>query len=122
MDEFVLSKRSLDDRYNSDAVMPIIVRSTEHQSDVHIAEVWETRFEMKMGVQSKKEYKEIFTDELSWEDHHPKWSSERVSGTQMWEVDLSALFDVILLFSERDVDVTVADEVLESYRNEFLEK
>jgi hypothetical protein len=95
--------------------MSVLIRETNHEADVHIQNVWETDFGLKVGVVSKKKYAEIFSDELEWEDHHQKWDTKRTSGTDMWEVDLDSVFDVAMLFSARQADVTISPEVADAY-------
>ncbi len=101
--------------------MSVIVRETDHECDIHIQNVWETDFGKKVGVVSKKEYADIFSDQLDWDHHHQKWSSERTENTDMWEVDLDSVFAVVSLLAARDVDVTITDEVLTAYRQQINE-
>ena len=90
----------------------IILRPTSHEEDVHFTNVWETKWdEKKVGVQSKRELSYIFSDELEWERHHQKWTSDRVKNTDMWEIDLSSVFFVACVFLQEGHTVTIDDEV-----------
>jgi len=105
---------------STQSIMSLLLRETDHETEIHIKEVWSTDFEYKAGIVSKKEYSDIFSEELEWDDHHQKWDTERTSGTDMWEIDLSSVFDVALLFLDRGVDVTIDDEVREAYMRECV--
>lgn len=109
-----------DYRSQEQAIMSILLRETDHNAEIHVKQLFDTDFGKKVGVVSKKEYADIFSEELEWNQHHQKWDTERVGGTDMWEVDLSSLFDVAALFIARGVDVTVCDEAMQAYREECL--
>lgn len=102
------------------STMSILLRETDHNADIHIKEVWETDFDKKVGVVSKKEYADIFSEELDWNEHHQKWDTERTGGTDMWEIDLSSVMYVAVLFADRGVDITIDDEVFNAYTRECM--
>lgn len=92
-------------------IMPLILRETDHVAEIHFKQVWETDYETKVGVTSKKQYAHIFSEKIDWERAHQRWSSERVDDTDMWEVDLDQAFYVAAMFADEGVEVTFADEV-----------
>lgn len=100
--------------YEEEAIMGAILRSTDHETEIHFQNVWQTDFGLKVGVTSTKQHKDIFND-LEWEKSHHRWKTERVENTEMWEVDLDAVFYVAAVFFDHDVDVTIEDSVLEAY-------
>lgn len=94
----------------------IILRPTSHQEDVHFKKVWESKWnEKKVGVKSSREFSYIFSDELEWEDHHQRWTSERVEDTDMWEIDLSSVWFVACFFLQEGCSVTIDDSVWAEY-------
>lgn len=97
--------------------MTVIIRETDHACEIHARETWETSFETKVGVESKKEYSDIWNS-LDWNEHHAKWDSDRVGSTNMWECDLDSLFVVILLFAEHGVEMSVTEDVWKKYLEE----
>lgn len=97
----------------------ILLRRTGHKADVCFVKVWENEWEKKVGVLSKREYADVFSDELDWDKSHHRWNSDEVKDTDMWEVDLSALFYVASAFIDRDLDVTIAAEVFKEYYDEY---
>lgn len=103
-----------------DKMTGLVVRPTGHEAGVHIKDVWESEYgELKVGVKSKREYAEIFSEKLDWDRSHHRWNSERVEDTDMWEIDLDALFYVICAFVDENADVTVDDEVWRAFVNEL---
>ena len=98
----------------------MIIRPSGHTADVHFQNVWESEFnEKKVGVKSQKEYAFIFQDKLDWERSHHRWETERVEDTDMWEIDLQAVYYVVCAFVDEGVDVTVSDEVWRAFVNEL---
>lgn len=95
--------------------MTSLLRQTGAQADVHFQNVWQTKWETKVGVSSKKEYADVFSEELDWDISHHKWNSDRVQDTDMWEIDAEALFYVVTVFSMKGIDVTISDEVRDAY-------
>lgn len=95
--------------------MTSITRETGSEAEVHITNVWESKWGVKVGVRSKKEYSYVFSDELNWNFSHHKWNTPRVEDTDLWEIDLDALWYVVSVFVSEDIDVTVDDEVRERY-------
>lgn len=98
----------------NDTPMTAIIRTSDYEGDVHVAELFETDFGRKVGIISKPEYSDVF-NELDWDTAHHKWDTERTKGTDMWEVDLDALLYVTFHFLKHDVDVTVDDDIREAY-------
>lgn len=94
--------------------MTAILRTSDYEGDVHVDTLWETNFGPKVGIKSQPEYAEVF-NELDWEKAHHKWNSERVTDTEMWEVDLDALMYVCFFFLNEGVDVTIDDDIREQY-------
>lgn len=95
--------------------MNVILRTSEHDSDVHFSEIWETKWGKKVGVSSPKEASDVFSEQLDWDTSHHKWKSPRVSDTKKWEVDLEATFYVALVMLNEGYKVSVDDEVLTEY-------
>lgn len=96
-----------------------ILRPTSHDGSVHFKQVWESDWdERKVGVQSKRKFSYVFSEELEWEEHHQRWGSERVEDTDMWEIDLSSVFYVACVFLEEGETVTISDEVWKAYLKE----
>jgi hypothetical protein len=96
-------------------VMTAIIRQTRSEAEVHFQNVWQTNWGTKVGVKSKPEYSDIFSEELEWDVAHQKWNTDRVQDTEMWEIDASAVFYVASVFSIRDIDLTIDDEVHTAY-------
>jgi len=98
----------------------LILRKTSHTADVHFKNVWVSDFgEKKVGVVSSPEFSDIFSDVLNWDDTHHRWNSDRVKDTEMWEVDLQAVFLVASVFIDmEDVDVTIDEEVWREFADE----
>lgn len=94
--------------------MTAILRTSDYEGDVHVDQIWDTNFGPKVGIQSEPEYAEVFNN-LDWEKAHHKWNSERVTDTEMWEVDLDALMYVCFFFLNEGVDVTIDDGIREAY-------
>lgn len=103
------------DETQNDSNMTTIVRKTSSQADVHFQNVWQTKWETKVGVLSKPEFSDMFSEEIEWEIAHQKWNTDRVKDTDMWELDASAVYYVVSKFADDGVDVTVSDEVHEAY-------
>lgn len=98
----------------------LIIRPTGHEADVHFENVWESEFnEKKVGVRSQKKYAFIFQDKLDWERSHHRWESDRVQDTDMWEIDLEAVFYVVCGFTDEGADVTVDKEVWRAFVNDL---
>lgn len=112
--EDAVVEREIADVDFEDRVMTAIIRDTDLEGDVHFQKVWESDFGPKVGVKSQPEFSEVF-DQLDWEKSHHKWNSDRVTGTDMWEVDLDSIMYVAFYFVREDIDVTIDDEVREKY-------
>lgn len=111
----VISEEEIEEEVPSpELTMTAIMRETDHKGELHFQNVWQTDFGPKVGVESKPEYSEVF-NELDWEKAHHKWNSDRVSDTNMWEVDLDAVMYVSFYFVRNQIDVTIDDEVREKY-------
>lgn len=101
--------------------MNVILRTSEHESDVHFSEVWDTKWGMKVGVDSPKEASDVFSEKLDWDTSHHKWKSPRVKDTKKWEVDLEALFYVAVVMLNQGYKVSVDDDALTEYLSTFEE-
>lgn len=103
-----------------DGVDALIIRETNHESDVHFCNVWDTEWdEKKVGVKSQKKYADIFSEKLDWERSHHRWGSERVEDTDMWEIDLDSVFYVACAFVDDGADVTIDQEVWMAFINDL---
>lgn len=94
--------------------MAELIRHTEHKAEMHVKEIWATKYGYKVGMTSTKDNAHVFED-IDWSVAHHKWNSDRVEDTDMWEFDLEALFYVTSVFFDKGIDVTIEDEIVKYY-------